>query len=280
MPTRVQNRGVSSLSADSALWLGFYVLVLAAWGALALMAAAEAGRFATPIGALDFSTAAALWRELCLVAAGDTGLGALTAMWALMAVAMMAPAAVPMLSTYRALTDNRRADRPALSFWALFAGYLFVWIGFSVIAAGAQQGLAGAGLLGPGGVSISDGLSALLLIGAGLYQFSALKEACLQHCRTPMAFYMARWRNGPGGALRMGLAQGAACLGCCWALMLLGFVGGTMNLVWMAGAAILMTLEKLPAIGRRLTGPLGLALIAAGLAVAARGFGLIQGGLT
>lgn len=260
------------------LWPAFYLLVLGAWAVMAAMAAESA--LPTSAGALDFSTTAALWRALCLTGAESASLLPLSAMWALMALAMMAPTAVPMLSTYRGLTDNPRADRPVRSFWALVGGYLAVWIAFAPLAALLQQGLAGAGLLGLGGLSLSDALSATLLIGAGLYQFSAFKEACLQRCRSPFAYYLAHWRDGPGGAFRMGLAQGAACLGCCWALMLLGFVGGTMNLAWMAGAAVLMTLEKLTTPGRAITRPLGIALIVAGLAVAARGLGLIQGGLT
>lgn len=257
-------------------WVVFYALVLLAWLALALMAEDTATSAA---GALDFSTTAALWRALCLAAA-DAALLPLTAMWSVMALAMMAPTAVPMLSTYRDITSSPRADRPALSFWALLGGYLAVWIAFALAAAALQQGLSHAGLLGPGGLSLSDGLSAALLLGAGLYQLSPLKEACLRRCRSPFAYFMAHWQDGPGGAFRMGLAQGAACLGCCWALMLLGFVGGTMNLAWMAGATVLMTLEKLDWPGRALTRPLGVVLIAAGIAVAARGFGLIQGGLT
>lgn len=259
-------------------WGLFYGLVLAAWGVLIAMVAAEDAPL-LPAGALDFSTAAALWRALC-VAADGASLPALTAMWALMALAMMAPTAVPMLSTYRDLAASPRADRPGLSFWALTGGYLAVWLGFAAVAAALQQQLAGAGLLAPQGLSLSDALSAALLVGAGLYQFSALKEACLRRCRSPLAYYLAHWRDGPGGAFRMGLAQGVACLGCCWALMLLGFVGGTMNLAWMAGATVLMTLEKLPVTGRALTRPLGAVLIAAGTAVAARGAGLIGGGLT
>ena len=100
-----------------------------------------------------------------------------------------------------------------------------------------------------------------LLIGAGLYQFAALKEACLSRCRAPLTFFMQHFDEGPW---RNGLRLGMDCLGCCWALMLLAFVGGTMNLAFMGLAMVIMTLEKLPEIGRPVTKPLGGALIAAG----------------
>ena len=105
---------------------------------------------------------------------------------------------------------------------------------------------------------------------AGAYQFSALKAACLTLCRAPLAFFMTHWAEGPW---RNGLRLGAVCLGCCWALMLLAFVGGVMNLAFMAVAMVLMALEKLPAIGRHVTRPLGGALMVSGAATL--GFGLI-----
>jgi len=108
---------------------------------------------------------------------------------------------------------------------------------------------------------MSAPLSVSLLLLAGLYQFSPMKAACLARCRSPLAFFLSEWRGGMTGALHMGLKHGLDCLGCCWALMLLAFVGGTMNLIWMALATVLMTLEKLPSFGRPLTKPVGALLI-------------------
>lgn len=145
----------------------------------------------------------------------------------------------------------------------LVGGYAVVWLGFAAAAAAAQHALAGLGLLAPDGKSLSLWLTAALLLAAGLYQFSVLKSACLAKCRMPITYFLERWAPGPGRAFRMGGELGLACLGCCWALMALAFVGGTMNLLWMGAATLFMALEKLPDIGRPLTRPMGAALILA-----------------
>ena len=124
------------------------------------------------------------------------------------------------------------------------------------------MGLFRAELVSAFGDSRSNALSGALLMGAGAYQFSAIKEACLSKCRMPMTFFMQHWDEGP---LRNGLRLGAVCLGCCWALMLLAFVGGVMNVVFMGLATIIMVFEKLPDLGRYITRPLGGILIAAGV---------------
>jgi len=136
---------------------------------------------------------------------------------------------------------------------------------FSAVAAGAQLVLARQALIGADGASLSFGLTSVLLLGAGSYQFTPLKDACLSKCRAPLTFFMQHWTPGVAGAVRMGAHLGVICLGCCWALMTLGFVGGVMNLVWMGIATVLMVVEKLPDIGRWVTKPLGFILLAAGL---------------
>ncbi len=234
-------------------WSGFFAAIIAAWAALYAMAA-------------DLSAASALfgpelWAALC---AEDAGFAALFAMWALMAAAMMAPSVLPMLKTYEDLIYAGAGT--AAGFWALVAGYLAVWIGFAALAALAQIGLSDAEIVDGFGRSTSLGFNAGLFALAGLYQFSALKEACLSRCRSPMMVFMADWRPGLAGAAHMGVRHGLYCLGCCVALMLLAFVGGTMNLIWMGVAMVLMTLEKLPRLGRPLTVPLGLVLIGAAAA--------------
>ena len=135
----------------------------------------------------------------------------------------------------------------------MLLGYLLLWLVFAAAAALLQQGLATLALVDADGVSRHAAVDALLLTLAGLYQFSALREACVRRCRTPMAFLMQHWREGRSGALALGARHGVDCLGCCGALMLLAFVGGVMNLAWMAAATLLMTLEKLP-VGARLSG--------------------------
>ncbi len=230
-------------------WLGLYGGILAAWVLLFAMQMPPEMATAVRLGGADW------WEALCSPAPGLAGAGAVFAMWAMMAGAMMAPTALPAFATF---DDLRGAGAGA--FGALVTGYLAVWLGFAALATGAQLALAEAGLISALGESLSRPLTATLLALAGLWQFSPLKEACLSRCRRPLAFFMEHWAEGPG---RMGLRLGLVCLGCCWALMALAFIGGTMNLIWMGGAMILMALEKLPNLGRPLTRPLGAALLGA-----------------
>lgn len=233
-------------------WLGFYALVLGAWGVIyGLRLPPEALAAAEAFGP-------GFWQALCAVEPGLAGLPALVAMWAAMAAAMMAPTLMPALATFDDLVQGGTARR--VDFAMLLAGYLAVWMGFAVLAAALQMALAGAGLLTPWGASAERWFSAALLAGAGAWQFTALKDACLSRCRRPLIFFMQHWAEGPG---RMGLRLGLVCLGCCWALMALAFVGGTMSLAFMGLAMVLMTLEKLPRWGAPLTRPLGIALLAA-----------------
>ncbi len=198
----------------------------------------------------------------------------MTAMWFVMMVAMMLPSAAPMMLIYaRVYAQGQRKGQIAgssIPIAAFATGYLLCWLAFSVLATALQYLLEHAGLVdGMWMWSLSRVLTGVLLVLAGLYQFSSLKRACLNHCRSPAAFLSQNWRPGSGGAFRLGLVHGGYCLGCCWSLMLLLFAGGVMNLVWIAGLSILVLLEKLAPFGARLTKPIGVLLMAAGLAVAA-----------
>jgi len=224
-----------------------------AW--LALFAMAVPGE----LRALEATYGGALIEALCSGAYGASGYLPVFAMWALMSAAMMAPTALPAFATYDDLSHVTTTR-----LYRLIFGYLLAWIGFSALAAAAQVALYRAGAIGALGQSLSMPLTMALLIGAGLYQFSALKQACLSRCRAPLTFFIQNWEKGP---VHNGLRLGLDCVGCCWALMLLGFVGGTMNLSFMGIATVLMALEKLPDVGRWLTRPLGIALIGAGMAV-------------
>lgn len=233
-------------------WILLFGLVLAAWSVLFLMAVPAEMREAEAIYGADF------WRDLCTLTPDAAGFGRMVLMWALMSAAMMAPTALPAFATYDDLRHTARAG----SFGKLVAGYLAVWLGFSVLASLAQLALFGAGLIGMFGNSLSSYLSAVLLAVAGGYQFSPVKEACLSKCRHPMTFFLQYWDEGPW---RNGVRLGLVCLGCCWALMLLAFVGGVMNLAFMGLATLIMVFEKLPDIGRHVTRPLGgLLLVGAG----------------
>ncbi len=176
--------------------------------------------------------------------AADFGL--MFVMWAVMMVAMMAPSATPMLLMF-ATVNRRRKEReaPYVPTGIFLAGYVIVWAAFSLAATGGNWGLHQASLLSSMmGESTSGYLGGGLLVLAGVFQWSPLKYNCLKQCRTPMGFLMTSWREGPRGALRMGLEHGVYCLGCCWALMLLLFVLGIMNLVWIAALAAFVLAEK------------------------------------
>jgi predicted metal-binding membrane protein len=172
------------------------------------------------------------------------------AMWWVMMIAMMMPSAAPLVLLYgRVLrhSDEHRASVEMASL-LLVVGYLAVWLVFSVAAASLQYALERAGLLsGMIFWSKSAWLSAIVLIGAGVYQLSPLKRVCLQHCRGPVAFLTGRARPGRLNALRLGVEHGAWCVGCCWLLMALLFVGGVMNIVWVAVLAVLVLAERVVA---------------------------------
>ncbi len=190
-------------------------------------------------------------------------------MWLVMTFAMMLPTAAPMILTFTDVAANRLEGGALMRRAAAFvAGYIAVWAGFCLAATALQWGLHAAALTTPGMVVASPWVAGGLLLAAAAYQFTPLKELCLTACRNPMTWLFGYWRNGDGGAVRMGLQHGAHCLGCCWALMLVMLVAGVMNLTWVALLSALMLAEKvLPKgdlVGRVagvLLGAWGLALI-------------------
>ncbi|MHB8527918.1 MAG: DUF2182 domain-containing protein [Caulobacteraceae bacterium] len=196
--------------------------------------------------------------------AGSADFAGLAAMWAVMMVAMMLPSAAPMVLLYAAV-DRRRRGAGALARTGLFAlAYLLVWSTFALAAAGLQEELARIAVLTPRMAAASRTLAGAILIGAGLYELTPLKQACLRQCGGPALFLARNWREGAAGALRMGLAHGIFCLGCCWALMLLLFVGGVMSLAWIAGLAGLVLMQKILPGGRLTARITGLAAVIAG----------------
>ena len=194
-----------------------------------------------------------------------TEFGLRLAMWIVMMVAMMVPTVIPMTLVYAAVARKAAAqENPVAPTFVFVAGYIAMWAIFSVVATVAQRALDQAALLSPMMKSTSAWLGATLLIAAGVYQLTPLKNACLQNCRAPAHFLSWYWRNGRLGALRMGLRLGAYCLGCCWILMALLFVGGVMNLLWIAAITAFVLAEKtIPfgAVGGRFG---GIAMILAG----------------
>ena len=171
-------------------------------------------------------------------------------MWAVMMVAMMVPSASPMILIFAAINRKRlAAETPLIRTGLFLGGYLLVWAGYSLLAALGQWGLHAAALISPA-LAVAPWLGGLLLIAAGAYQFTPLKDACLSRCQSPFGFILTEWREGAAGALVMGLRHGAFCVGCCWVLMALLFVAGVMNLLWVAAIAAFVPLEKVAPFGR------------------------------
>ena len=187
-------------------------------------------------------------------------------MWSIMMVGMMTPSAAPLILTF--VTINRKKFEQSgrmVSAFVFLSGYLLVWTAFSGLAATAQWGLHTVALLSPMMVSQSSLLNGILLMAAGVYQWAPLKRTCMEHCQSPLAFIMGHWREGTGGALRMGWEHGLYCLGCCWVLMALLFVMGVMNLVWVGVIAVFVLLEKVLPVGLWISRTTGILLIAWGL---------------
>ena len=170
---------------------------------------------------------------------------AMLLMWVIMMIGMMVPTAVPMALIYAAISRKAAQQGITLVPTSTFVfGYVVMWSLFSLAATLAQLGLDKAALLSPMMVSNSPGFGAALLITAGVYQLTPMKNACLKHCREPARFISQSWKPGAWGAFRMGLEHGAYCIGCCWILMGLLFFGGVMSLYWIAGITLFVLLEK------------------------------------
>ncbi|MGM9486013.1 DUF2182 domain-containing protein [Ideonella sp. YS5] len=186
---------------------------------------------------------------------------AIFAMWSVMMAAMMLPSALPMIVTFAHVSVQAGEQGRARLF---VAAYLLVWTVFSAGATALQWGFQALRWVDPMVVSTSPTLDGVLLAIAGIYQFSPLKKMCLARCRTPFGFLMGEWRAGAAGAFRMGIRHGLFCAGCCWAVMVLLFVGGVMNIAWIAALSIVVAVEKMAPRGDRLSLLLGVGLILAG----------------
>ncbi len=194
------------------------------------------------------------------------GLVLLFLMWAIMMLAMMLPSAMPMILLQAAVMRKvKNGQRFAATISAFVLGYVVVWTLFSIAATVLQAYLEHLALLSPMMVSKSPQLGGLILVAAGIYQITPVKDVCLKHCQTPIAFVAAHWRPGVVGAFQMGLHHGFFCVGCCWVLMALLFVGGVMNLLWIAAISIFVLLEKIAGVGTKIwRAASGLCLMLAG----------------
>lgn len=174
-------------------------------------------------------------------------------MWTVMMVAMMVPSAAPMILIFAAVNRRRRKQQVSYVPTSVFLlGYLVFWFAFSVLATVAQWEIHAISLLSPMMANTNPILGGVLLLVAGIYQWTPLKHACLSRCRSPLGFVLNDWREGRRGAFLMGLKHGGYCTGCCWSLMALLFVAGVMNLLWVAAIAGFILLEKVAPAGDRL----------------------------
>jgi predicted metal-binding membrane protein len=185
-------------------------------------------------------------------------------MWAVMMVGMMLPSALPMISLFT-MVQRRQGGKPFLMTAIFSAGYLLIWGGFGILAAALQDELGKGALLSPSLKFVSLRVAGLTFLLAAVYELSPLKNRCLTHCSSPIQFITSHWRPGIAGAFRMGLWHGSFCVGCCWALMLLLFTAGVMNLLWVAAVAVIVLVQKILPHPRVATTIAGTALAVVGL---------------
>ena len=239
-----------ALRHERAVTAALVLVTLASWGWIVLMAH---DMYGTMLGASawmmtddwDLAHVLLLW-----------------AMWAVMMTAMMLPSAAPLVLLYAGALRAQGGREAPRSVYALAAGYLVVWGAFSVAATALQRVMASTlmltSMMEPG----TPIVAAVLLAIAGVYQLTPLKRACLRVCRSPLAYLLQHWRAGALGALRLGIDHGLYCLGCCWALMLLLFAGGVMNLVVIVALMAWVLAEKFLPFGEWTARASGIALLA------------------
>jgi predicted metal-binding membrane protein len=198
------------------------------------------------------------------------GLGWYVGVWVTMMAAMMLPSVLPMVLLFaRVARERARREQAFVPTWMFVAGYLAAWTGYGLAAYGIVRAVRA---LDPGFLAWDEQgplVAGAVVVVAGLYQLTPLKNVCLRHCRSPLHFVLHGWRDGRAGAVRMGAEHGLYCVGCCWGLMLALFALGVMSLFWMAVVAAVIFVEKVTPFGARLTRPLAVALVALGIAVAA-----------
>jgi predicted metal-binding membrane protein len=227
------------------------VVILLAWGWLFLGAGIEMEQM--DMGAGQIMLMAPAWSAGYAVV--------IFVMWAIMMMAMMLPSAAPAILLTAALTSRRDGNHLFGPTGLFVLGYLLIWFGFSLVATILQFSLDRADLLSADMASANNKLAGAMLIVAGIYQWTPWKQTCLVQCRSPAEQLNRFWRQGRFGPLRAGAMHGLFCLGCCWLLMVLLFVGGLMNLLWIAALALLVLIEKLLPIGPRVGRLTGIALI-------------------
>jgi predicted metal-binding membrane protein len=245
------------------VWGGISAVTAVAWLVLARMPMRATGVSGGAVGgltaAMDAGAAAWSLRDAWFVCA----------MWTVMMAAMMLPSASPMIEMYARIARGQSIERSWRA-WLFGAGYLIAWTGFGAAMTVVQYPLARTRIVGDA-MRMEPFAGGLLLIATGIYQFTPFKQACLTQCRSPLGFFMTKWRSGGRGALIMGVNHGAFCIGCCWLLMALMFVAGVMNLLWAIALTILVLLEKASPWGGVVARTSGAVMVVSGLALAVFG---------
>jgi len=245
------------------------VIIALAWGYMLWLAADM------DMGGMDMTGFRMIPAGIGIMAPANAPWGAIEfafvfAMWAVMMVGMMAPSAAPMILIYARVGRQGKADGKPLAATGWFAaGYFLAWTGFSLAATLFQWVVERAALLDFRMASASTVFGGIVLIAAGVYQWTPLKDVCLAQCQSPFQFLMRHggFRGNVPGCVMLGLRHGAYCVGCCWVLMALLFVGGVMNVLWIALLALLVLLEKLTPFGRWVARAAGVAFVAVGAAM-------------
>ncbi|NJN53650.1 MAG: DUF2182 domain-containing protein [Anaerolineae bacterium] len=255
--------------------VGLGTIVVLSWAYLGYLAWGMAGMMTMEMGdtgmAMNMATDVAtnVGMEMAMPAIqpwGAVDYWLMFVMWAVMMFAMMTPSAAPMVLTYTKISRRQAGTlQPVWGTAVFFFGYLLIWTLFSAAATLAQGGLHAATLLSPMMETTSPVLGGIILVAAGVFQFTALKQACLSHCRTPLGYFMTEWREGKWGALAMGVRHGAFCVGCCWLIMALLFVAGVMNLFWIAIIAAYVLLEKVLPHGHKVSWAFGALMMGWGI---------------
>jgi predicted metal-binding membrane protein len=239
------------------------IIVLSSLAVIIALSWAYVSSLASDMQNMDVATEIAMPQ---MQAWGVTDFALTFVMWVVMMVAMMTPSAAPMILIFAGVNRRRQKQQvPYVPTSVFLLGYLVVWAAFSVLATAAQWGLHAVSLLSPMMVSTSPVLGGILLLIAGIYQWTPLKHACLSKCRSPLGFVLNEWREGRWGAFLMGLKHGSYCTGCCWSLMALLFIAGVMNLLWVAAIAGFILLEKVAPAGHRMGRAAGVLMVAGGV---------------
>ena len=246
------------LSKEDFNWIFFYLILIICWFLVFIM-----GSYENQINIFSNIYGKEFFLALCRTPAGFKDFHVIFLMWIIMGAAMMVPTFIPVLVTYKDLTYSK--ENKMYGFWILILGFLIVWILFAFFITSIQLLLLTQNILSANGTFLSPFLSSLLLSFAGIYQFSSLKNNCLKKCRSPMLFFMQYWNDNLISVFIIGFKVGIFCLGCCWLLMSLGFVGGSMNYFFMGLSTLMMTFEKLPRIGNFFNKFISLALLLSAL---------------